>query len=275
MMKLKRYKAILFDGDGVLWKLNQPLPGIDPLFEFIREQELKWALLTNNNTRTIEEYINKLGNFGISANNQTVFSSSSAATEYLLDRFGKGAQLHVIGMKGLTDTLLNAGFSITKGEEHPRDNTTAVVAGMDPQLNYKMVTIAVRLIQNGAAFIATNTDGTFPTPDGIFPGTGMVIGALQFASGVEPYIAGKPHPAIFQSALRNLEVEPVDSLMVGDRLQTDIQGAAAIGIHTAAVLTGITSQEEIAQSKIKPDFIFDDLIHLHKALRKVYPVKQL
>ncbi len=270
MMQLKRYKAILFDGDGVLWKLNYPLPGVDPLFEFIRKQGLKWALLTNNNTQTISEYIKKLKKLGISANHNNVFSSSSAATAYLLDQFGTAAQLHVIGTKGLIDTLLNSGFSLTHGEEQPRSDTAAVVAGMDPYLNYKKVTLAVRLIQDGAAFIATNTDGTFPAPDGIYPGTGMVIGALQFASGVEPYIAGKPHPAIFQSALINLEVGPEETLMVGDRLQTDIKGASALGIHTAAVLTGITSREEIAQSSIKPDFIFDDLIDFHKALRKTY-----
>ena len=96
-MKLKRYRAILFDGDGVLWKLNHPLPGIDPIFDLIKKQDLKWALLTNNNTQTVEQYIKKLDNFGIPATHQNVFSSSTAATEYLLERFGKGTQIHVIG----------------------------------------------------------------------------------------------------------------------------------------------------------------------------------
>ncbi len=270
MIKLKGYQAILFDGDGVLWKLNHPLPGIDLIFDFLRDRDLKWALLTNNNSQTVEEYIKKLGKFGILADARNVFSSSTAATEYLLERFGKGAQLHVVGMKGLIETLQRAGFSITQGEDQPQEEVAAVVAGMDPFLNYKKVTIAMRLILNGAAFIATNTDGTFPAPDGIYPGTGMIVGALQFASGVQPYVAGKPHPAIFQSALKSLGVDPEETLMVGDRLETDILGAGALGIHTAVVLTGITSREEIAQSKIKPDFIFDDLSHLHHALNHIY-----
>ena len=273
MLKLEEYQAILFDGDGVLWKLNHPLPGIDQLFDFLQDQNLKWALLTNNNTQTVAEYIKKLANFGIYAGIGNVFSSSTATTGYLLERFGKGAQLHVVGMKGLIETLQRAGFSITQGEDQPRGEVAAVVAGMDPLINYKKVTIAVRLILNGAAFIATNTDGTFPAPNGLYPGTGMVVGALQFASGVQPYVAGKPHRAIFQSALKSLGVAPEETLMIGDRLETDIKGAAALGIHTAAVLTGITSREEIAQSKIKPDFIFDDLNHLHQALKKVYSVK--
>jgi len=128
----------------------------------------------------------------------------------------------------------------------------------------------MRLILGGAAFIATNTDGSFPTPEGINPGTGMVIGALQATTGVEPFIAGKPHPAIFNTALKTLGVRPEDSLMVGDRLETDIVGASAIGIQTAVVLTGITSREEISQSNIKPDFIFEDITELHQSLFEVY-----
>jgi len=270
MMKLKNYRAILFDGDGVLWKLNHPLPGIDQMFNFLKERDLRWALLTNNNTQTVEEYISKLAGFSIPAEVRNVYSSSTAATEYLLERFGKGALLHVVGMKGLTETLQRAGFDITQGENQPRGEVAAVVAGMDPFINYKKITIAVRLIMNGAAFVATNTDGTFPAPDGLYPGTGMIIGALQFSSGVQPYVAGKPHPAIFQSALKSLGVEPEETLMVGDRLETDILGAKALGIHTAAVLTGITSREEIAQSEIKPDFIFDGLSQLYQTLKEVY-----
>jgi 4-nitrophenyl phosphatase len=274
MMEMKRYRAILFDGDGVLWKLNQTLPGFDPIFDLIQEQELNWALLTNNSTLTIDKYIRKLGKFGITASHQNVFSSSTAAREYLLERFGKGVRLHVIGMDGLAETLLEAGFIVTQGEEQPEEAVAAVVAGLDPFINYKKLTVAVRLILGGAAFIATNSDGTFPAPDGIYPGAGMVVGALQFSSGVQPYTAGKPHPAIFRSALKSLGVEPGDTLMVGDRLETDIEGAAALGIHTAAVLTGITSREEIAQSKIKPDFIFEDLSHLHTALDIIYNINQ-
>ena len=122
----------------------------------------------------------------------------------------------------------------------------------------------------GADFIATNTDGSFPTPDGINPGTGTVIGALQFASGTEPYVVGKPQPAIFQTALKALGSKAENTLMVGDRLNTDILGANKLGIQSAAVLTGVTSRDEINQSEIKPDFIFEDIRSLHIALQEVY-----
>jgi len=269
MTKLKKYQAVLFDGDGVLWKMNQPLPGLNEMFHFLEDHNLKWALLTNNNGYTIDTYIQKLAGFNISTNSKNIFSSSTAAAAYLLDQFGKGARLHMIGMQGLRDTLEQAGFMITQGEEEAREGTVAVVAGMDPKINYKKITRAVRLILEGVNFIATNTDGTFPTPAGPYPGTGMIVGALHYSSGVEPYVAGKPHPAIFQSALKSLEVEAENVLMVGDRLETDIKGANTLGIDSAAVLTGITSREEISKSTIQPDFIFDDLLELLSCLKKV------
>jgi HAD superfamily hydrolase (TIGR01450 family) len=159
---------------------------------------------------------------------------------------------------------------ISHGEQQPKNQVAAVVAGMDREINHEKIKIAMRLIHNGADFVATNTDGSYPTPEGISPGTGMVIGALQFASGVEPYVAGKPYPAIFNTALNTLGVNTDESLMVGDRLNTDILGANQLGIDTAAVLTGVDSLEDIQRSNIKPDFIFDDIIALRLALKEVY-----
>jgi len=269
-MGLKKYTSILLDGDGVLWKSDDPIPGINSFFSFLGEQGIKWALLTNNNTRTAQNYIDKLKGFGIPAGPGSVFTSSTVTADYLLGKYGAGTRLHVVGMDGLTHTLLEAGFQITVGEEQPTDGVAAVVAGMDRELNHEKIKIAMRLILAGADFVATNTDPSYPTPEGINPGTGMVIGALQFASGVAPYIAGKPFPAIFQTALKAINAEIEDTLMVGDRLETDILGANQLGIDTAAVLTGVTSREEIQAKDIKPDFIYQDIIALHEELSEVF-----
>lgn len=270
-MKLKkRYTAVLLDGDGVLWKSNDPLPGINPFFDFLAERGIKWALLTNNNTRTAQNYIDKLNSYGIPAEQGSVFTSSTVTADYLLDKYGAGTKLHVVGMEGLTQTLLEAGFQITQGEDLPEDGVVAVVAGMDREINHEKIKIAMRLILEGADFIATNTDGAYPTPEGFNPGTGMVIGALQFTSGVTPYIAGKPYPAIFQTALRALNAKVGETLMVGDKLETDILGANQTGMDSAAVLTGVTSREEIESKNIKPDFIYQDITALHRALSEVY-----
>jgi len=269
-MRLQKFKTILLDGDGVLWKSNQPVPGIKPFFNFLDDKGVHWALLTNNNTRTAQDYIDKLGSFGIQAGPGSVFTSSTVTADYLLDKYGQEAFLHVVGMEGLTRTLKEAGFEFTSGEEQPTQKVTAVVAGMDREINLQKITVAMRLIINGADFVATNTDGSFPTPEGINPGTGTVIGALQFASGTEPYVVGKPQPAIFKTALKSLGSRPEETLMVGDRLETDILGANQLDIQSAAVLTGVTSKKEISQKDIKPDFIFDDITALYQALKEVY-----
>jgi 4-nitrophenyl phosphatase len=269
-MSLPRFKTILLDGDGVLWKSNDPMPGLNSFFDFLYDNSIGWALLTNNNSRTAQAYVDKLAQFGISAGLSSIFTSCTVTAEYLLDRFGPGAKLHVVGMDGLITTLREAGFKFTVGEQVPQGPVDAVVAGMDLQINHEKIKIAMRLILGGAAFIATNTDGSFPTPEGINPGTGMVIGALQATSGVTPYVAGKPHPAIFQSALKALGSDPKEALMVGDRLETDILGANLLGIPSAAVLTGVTSQEEISQKEIKPTFIFQDIAAVHQALQEAY-----
>lgn len=266
----QKYSAILLDGDGVLWKSNDPVPGLNPFFDFLEEREIKWALLTNNNSRTAQSYIDRLGSYGVKAGKESIFTSSTVTADYLLGKYGVNANLHVIGMEGLTLALTDAGFRFTHGEEQPEGDVDAVVAGMDLEINHEKIKIAMRLIHKGADFIATNTDASFPAADGISPGTGMVIGALQGASGIEPYIVGKPYPAIFQSALRALNAEIKDTLMVGDRLETDILGANQMGIHSAAVLSGITSLAEIQQKDIKPDFIYQDISDLHRALSEVY-----
>ncbi|HDD62671.1 MAG: haloacid dehalogenase [Chloroflexota bacterium] len=269
-MKLKKYKAILFDGDGVLWKSDHPLNGIIPLFDFLAKKEIHWALLTNNNSHTIQHYLDKFAGMGIQIQPGSVFTSATVTAAYLLDQYGPGASLHVVGSKGLIYTLDQAGFSLSHGEDEPQGTIAAVVAGMDLEINYQKIKIAMRLILNGAAFIATNTDGSYPTSEGINPATGMVIGALQVSSGVTPYVVGKPHKAIFEAALDELGVKPEEALMVGDRLDTDILGANQYGVHSAAVLTGISSRETIEESTIKPSFVFENITTLLQALAKVY-----
>ncbi len=269
-MEIQKYKTILLDGDGVLWKSNQPMPGISDFFNILDQHEVRWALLTNNNSHTVNDYIDKLGQFGIRANSNCIFTSSTTTADYLLEKYGPDALLHVVGSHGLIETLKEAGLKFTIGEEQPGVHVDAVVAGMDRELNYKKITIAMRLIMDGANFIATNTDGSYPTPQGILPGTGMVIGALQFASVTEPLVMGKPQPTIYLNALKHLKCRPDEALMVGDRLDTDILGANQLGIHTAAVLSGVTSQNEINQKDIKPDYIFQDIAALADKLKGIY-----
>jgi 4-nitrophenyl phosphatase len=169
-------------------------------------------------------------------------------------------------MSGVVETLKDAGFLVSTGEEMPDHDVVAVAAGMDRKLNYDKAKVATRLILGGAEFVATNTDGTYPTPDGLSPGTGMVIGALKGTTGVEPTVIGKPQGAIFESALEALSADKETTAMIGDRLGTDILGAQRLGIPTIAVLTGVTSPEQMAASPIQPDIVFESIAELAEAV---------
>lgn len=267
MVNLKRIDTILLDGDGVLWRADSPITGIQDLFATLNEQGINWALITNNNTHTIETYVNKLARFGIQANPSQIFSSSSVTATYLLERYSQGAHLHVVGMDGLITTLQDAGFNVNTGEQMPPEPVVAVVAGMDRELTHEKVKVALRLLLGGASFIATNTDGSFVTPEGFNPGTGMVIGALQATSGIEPIVIGKPQAAIFEAAMKRFQTTPERTLMVGDRLNTDILGANRLGIQTVAVLTGVTSRDELSSSEIQPDWVLEDIKELNQVIR--------
>ena len=267
-MDLEHVETFLIDGDGVLWRGDRAMPGLDHFFDVMRQREMRWALLTNNNTRTVGEYLTKLAGLGIEADAGQIFSSSTATAVYLEKRYGTGAPVHAVGMSGVIETLQDAGFLVSFGEEMPDHDVVAVAAGMDRGLTFDKAKVATRLILGGAEFVATNTDGTFPTPNGLSPGTGMVIGALKGTTGVNPTVIGKPEKAIFEAALEALSADKATTAMIGDRLETDILGAQRLGIHTIGVLSGVTTREEMATSGIQPDVVFESIAELAEVLEK-------
>ncbi len=271
-MDLTTLQTILIDGDGVLWHSNEAIPGLGHFFDVLEQRGINWALLTNNNTRTVGDYVQKLRDFGIDANKSLVFTSSTVTANYLEQRYGPGSPVHAIGMRGVIETLKDAGFVVSYGKEMPRHRIVAVAAGMDRAITHAKIKVAMRLILDGAEFVATNTDGSFPTPDGLNPGTGMVIGALQAVTGIEPSVIGKPERAIYVAAMRRLDAALATTAMLGDRLETDILGAQRVGIGTIAVLTGITTREQIATSDVQPDLVYESIAELADAL-KTAPVQ--
>jgi len=267
-MKLADIKTLLIDGDGVLWRDNVPMPGLLPFFAVLEHRRIQWALLTNNNTRTVDAYVTKLAEFGVKIEKDRIFTSSTVTAVYLEQKYGRAAAVHCVGMSGLIDTLLEAGFHLTHGEEMPDHDVVAVAAGMDRAINHGKIRVAMRLIMGGAEFVATNTDGSFPSSDGLNPGTGMVIGALQATTGIPPTVMGKPQPTIYDTAMRAMGADPETTAMLGDRLNTDILGAQSVGIGTIGVLSGVMTQEELATSVIQPDVLFDNIGKLAEALKK-------
>ena len=167
--------------------------------------------------------------------------------------FPRSSSTFVIGGDGLRDILAKSGFSLAENDAE------IVVVGIDFNLTYKKLRIATMLIRGGAAFIGTNPDVTFPTPDGLAPGAGSILALLEAATDAKPTVIGKPERAMFETAVQRMGTMANRTLMIGDRLGTDIMGGNNAGLKTALVMTGVTTPDILAESLPKPTAIFDDL----------------
>jgi 4-nitrophenyl phosphatase len=250
---LHTIKALILDMDGVLWRGPEPIGDLPAIFQHIHERGWKVALATNNATRTAAQYVEHLHSFGVTIEAWQVVNSAMAAASYLKDTHPNGGAVYVIGEEGLSEALAEKGF--TFADHH----VVAVVAAMDRKLTYDKLRRATPLIRAGAPFIGTNPDKTFPIPEGLAPGAGAILAALETATGIAPLIMGKPSPAMYQVALERLGTSAVETLVVGDRLETDIQGAQEIGCRTALVLSGVTTPEQAKLWQPQPDLIAQNL----------------
>lgn len=264
-MPFIQIKAVVSDMDGVLWRSETPLPGLTDLFDFLRERHIPFMLATNNSTKSVAQYVEKLAGFDLAIAPEHIVTSSVATALYLKTR-KPGAQVYTVGMFGLDQALTGQGFKLV---DENADTADFVVAGLDRNLTYDKIKAANRLIRRGATFIGTNPDITFPTPEGPTPGAGTILAAIEAPSGQKPVIVGKPSPLMFEMALERLGVAPEEALMIGDRLETDILGGNRAGMHTALVCTGIHSRTDVNAASTKPEIIFDDLPALLAAWEKV------
>ncbi|MCY4063578.1 MAG: HAD-IIA family hydrolase [Chloroflexi bacterium] len=254
-------KAVISDMDGVLWRGSQALPGMTNFFDLLFERELDFVLATNNSSRTQDDYVDKLASMGVSGvQPRHIVTSGTATVRYLQTRYPAGTPLHVLGGSGLKRMLSDAGFKLVDA------SADAVVCGIDVDLTYEKARTATLLIRAGARFIGTNPDPSFPAPEGLVPGAGSIIALIEAASGQSPTIIGKPARGMFDAALRQLEACPEETLMIGDRIGTDIAGAQALGIQTALVMTGVETEISLQQSEVRPDLVFAGLPELIEAL---------
>lgn len=262
-MKYSTIAAIVLDGDGVLWRSDTPLPGMVEMFEWMDERNLPYIIGSNNSTRTRREYVQKLERLGVpGVPEERIVTSATATAAYLQKHYPPNTPVHVFGMDGLRDTLAEACFDISG-----KRKAEVLVAGIDFEVTFERLTDAVRAVFAGADFIGTNPDLTFPSPDGLVPGAGSLLAAIEAATGVKPHIIGKPELPMFEAALDILGTPAEKTLMVGDRLNTDILGAQRAGMPTALVFTGVTTPEQLADSAndIWPDVAYDGLPQLISA----------
>ncbi len=246
-------QSLILDMDGVLWKDDTLLVDMPAIFQQIKNLGLKVVLATNNATRSVEMYLQRFEGFGVHLEPWQVINSAIATGYLLRKRFPQGGPVFVIGEKGVRDTISQFGFF------HAEDHPLAVIVGMDRQINYEKLSRATLLIRSGVPFYATNPDKTFPTPQGLAPGAGAIIASVQAATDVEPLIAGKPEATMMLVALERLETAALQTLAVGDRLETDILGGVNAGCRTALVLSGVATREDLALFSHKPDLVARDL----------------
>ncbi len=253
-------RGVILDMDGVLWKDMQPLANLPALFTRMHDLGLGVILATNNATKTNNQYIYKLGQFGVHLESWQVVNSAQAVAFYLRKRFPNGGSVYIVGEPSLKETLAESGFF--HASDPSSDHILEVVAGIDYTVTFDKLRQATILIRKGLPFIGTNPDKTFPTPEGLMPGAGSVLAAIEAASGTKPIIAGKPEPLLFDLAIERLAITPEQTLVVGDRLDTDISGGQAARCRTAVVLSGVTSWQEASSWKPAPDIIAPDITSL-------------
>jgi 4-nitrophenyl phosphatase len=254
-------QGVILDMDGVIWRGDQPLPGAAEFFDFLNQCGVRFVAATNNSSKPPADYVAKLTRMGIDGVGESqIVTSGTATVTYLEAHYPTGSRVHVLGGDGLMQMVAGAGFVLA-------DEAPVVVVGIDFALTYQKLKQAAFLIRNGADFIGTNADATFPLPDGLAPGAGSLLAALRTATDREPVIMGKPNAPMFEAGLRVLGTDAAHTLMVGDRLNTDILGAQNVGLRAALVLTGVTHPDDLANSAVHPDGVYAGLPELIEAWR--------
>jgi 4-nitrophenyl phosphatase len=257
---LRDIHALVIDMDGVLWRGDDPLPGLTDFFDLLRERSITFRLATNNASRSPDQYLHKLASMGVQVRRDKILTSAVVTAQYIAAA-APGASVYAIG-DGMRQAVPDHGLQLSDGE-----HADFVAVGWDPGLTYKELSEATLLISAGAKFIGTNPDRTLPSERGLLPGNGAILACLQAATEVEPLIIGKPERAMFDAAVAAMDVEVSHTAVLGDRLETDILGGQRAGLRTIFVLTGANDEADLAASPVKPDWVFQNIQELTWAWR--------
>lgn len=264
MHRLREAKGWIFDMDGVLYRGAEILPGVKELLDALTLRERQVMMATNNSMSTPEAYERKLAAMGLEVPADAVITSALATRDYLVGTLAAGAGIAVIGMPALREQLFAATtfHPVQYGEEQP----AAVVIGLDMAFTYDKLKAGHEAIRQGALFIATNTDSTLPTETGLVPGAGSIVAALAAATGQQPIVIGKPETPMLLAAMTRMGTTAAETVMLGDRLDTDILAGERAGMFTVLVLTGVSTREDLVTAEALPDVVVSDLPSLVEAL---------
>jgi NagD protein len=238
--------------DGVLVHEERALPGAAEFLARLVERERRFLVLTNNSIYTPRDLSARLARAGLAVPEKYIWTSALATADFLSAQL-PGGSAYVIGEAGLTTALHEVGYILTDTAPD------YVVLGETRTYSFESITQAIRLVSSGARFIATNPDVTGPTPDGPLPATGSVAALISKATGAAPYFVGKPNPMMFRSAMNRIQAHSESTVMVGDRMDTDVIAGIEAGVDTILVLTGSTTREQIARFPFRPHRVLDSI----------------
>ncbi len=254
-MTKREIRSWLMDMDGVLVREEQPIPGADRFLARLRELGTPFLLLTNNSTYTRRDLVARLAAAGLEVPEEAIWTSALATARFLEDQRPEGSAF-VIGEAGLTTALHDAGYTLTDRDPD------YVVLGETRTYSFERITRAIRLVAEGARFIATNPDPTGPSNEGPVPATGSVAALISRATGIEPYFVGKPNPLMMRSALNAIDAHSETAAMIGDRMDTDVVSGLEAGMETILVLTGVTSREDAERYPYRASQIVESVADL-------------
>lgn len=245
-------KAFLLDMDGVLVHGRRPIPGAPEFIGRLLALNIPFLVITNNPMYTPRDLSHRLASEGMNIPEQNLFTSAMATAQFLVSQRPNGTAF-VIGEVGLTHAMHSVGYTQTNKDPD------YVVLGESNSFSLDQITQAIRLISAGARFIATNPDATGPSETGIVPACGAIAALVERATGKKPYFVGKPNPLMMRRALTALGAHSEDTIMVGDRMDTDIATGMEAGMETILVLTGVTRREEVERYPYQPTRILESV----------------
>lgn len=255
MTRTREIRSYLMDMDGVLVSEENAIPGADAFIARLRDREIPFLVLTNNSIYTPRDLSARLRQHGIDIAEENIWTSALATARFLDDQ-RPGGTAFVVGEAGLITALHQAGYTMTDNDPD------YVVLGEQRSLSFERITMATRLIRNGARFIATNPDATGPSVRGPIPATGSVAALMTHATGVAPYFVGKPNPLMMRSALNAIGAHSESTAMIGDRMDTDIISGMEAGLETILVLTGLTTRELAEREPYRASRVIDSIAEL-------------
>jgi len=263
-LELNNVKLAILDIDGVIIKGKTPIPEAVEGIKLLKENNIKVVYLTNNSTRPRKRLVELLDKIGVDISISDIFTSSYLTALYLNREADKDDRIFIIGEEGIVWELEEIGFRnlFWSNYEPPIDY---VIVGMDKNFNFQKLTYAQQAIFSGAKFIATNIDPTFPMENGIIPGGGSIVKAVETASRKQPIVIGKPEIVGLKLILSLFGInDPKEALLIGDRIETDLVAGKRLGCKTGIVLSGITSKEELdsLEESFKPEFFGENLLDL-------------